>query len=234
MLYVITEKQRREYDTYFGKGKCKVLYKGADFSNGIALKDSSDDIVKFVYTGNIGAGRWKILAEIANQLRQINQHKLRAQLFIYTGTSISEKMRRSLDIPGCSSLMGSVPSNIIPKIQSEADVLVYTEPFEKQFRYKARLSFSTKIVDYLASSRCILAVGWRGCGGIDYLIKNDAAQVVTDISELGTKVQQLIESEQLRNQIAMRAYDCGKHNHQIEKIHEELYSDIVSVINNDK
>jgi spore maturation protein CgeB len=86
----------------------------------------------------------------------------------------------------------------------------------------------------LASSRCILAVGWRGCGGIDYLIKNDAAQVVTDISELGTKVQQLIESEQLRNQIAMRAYDCGKHNHQIEKIHEELYSDIVSVINNDK
>lgn len=229
-LYVITEKQRVEYDGYFGQGKCKVLYKGADFSKEVCLKQSSDSVLSLVYTGNIGMGRWKILASIAKELQFINRNGQKAELKIYSATAISPEMDRKLNLVGTSKLMGKVPGSMIPKIQSDADILVYTEPFEKSERYKARLSFSTKIVDYLSSGRCILAAGWKECGGIDYLIRNNAAQVVTDLSQMRQAIEAVIASEKLRNEIASRAYECGRKYHQIERIRDGLYRDIIATL----
>ena len=54
---------------------------------------------------------------------------------------------------------GPVPASDVERIQSDSDVLVHVESLSKFESLEVRLSFSTKIVDYLMRKKCILAVG---------------------------------------------------------------------------
>lgn len=224
LLYVITERQRQEYDEIFGKGKCKVLFKGGDFSHQPDYRIHHP--LRLVYTGNIGLGRWKTLAKIAAVVENINREGEKAELFIFSATPVTNKMLRQLNRAGASHFMGAVPSNEVPSIQNGADILVHVESFELSERYKARLSFSTKIVDYLAAGRCILAVGWEQTGGIEYLRDNDAAITVTNIYDIQSALETLLSNTNLISEYAHKAFDCGRRNHQIMTIRGRLYEEL--------
>lgn len=228
LLYVITERQRQEYDEIFGKGKCKVLFKGGDFTNQPDYQIHHP--LRLVYTGNIGLGRWKTLAQVATALETINQQETKAELFIYSATPVSQKMLRQLNRAGASRFMGAVPSSEVSSIQNEADILVHVESFELSERYKARLSFSTKIVDYLAAGRCILAIGWEHTGGIEYLRNNDAAVTVTDLQKLMPGIKKMIDEPSTIKEYAQKAFECGRRNHQIEFVRDSLYNDLKGIV----
>ena len=227
ILYTITEKQKKEYNQIFGD-KCKVLYKGGDFDKPQPSYTANTPL-KFTYTGNLGAGRWKTLATIAHCLKEINKTEEKAHLYIYSQTALSSKALSSLNIPGVSSFMGSISSSKVKPIQLDSDILIHVESFELKERYKARLSFSTKIVDYMESGRCILAVGWEQTGGIEYLKQYNAAMIVTDLSQLHDSIEKLIDNPQIRQKYAHNAYQCGIKNHRYEKIHSELYNDLITI-----
>lgn len=76
----------------------------------------------------------------------------------------------------------SVPTDKVSDVQRQADILVYAESFDKSRRSLVRQSFSTKIVDYLNSSRSIFAVGLNDVASIDYFIKNNSAVVCLIVS----------------------------------------------------
>ena len=76
-----------------------------------------------------------------------------------------------------------------------------------------RQSFSTKIVDYLNSSRPIFAVGLNDVASIDYFIKNNSAVVSESEKQIVEKLKPLIESEELRLSYGKKAYECRKKNH---------------------
>ncbi len=116
---------------------------------------------------------------------------------VYTATPISNEMRKSLDIKGACSLMKPVPVSQVAEIQRQSDIVVHVEPFALSERYKARLSFSTKIVDYLQSGRCILAIGWEETGGIEYLRNMDAAITITEPSTIKSKLLEIKMIHQL-------------------------------------
>lgn len=231
LLYVITETQRKEYDGYFGKGKCKILYKGGNFERIIPDVSVHKPLI-FLYTGNLGAGRWETLARIAAGVNKVNSGGVKAKLEIYSATSLSNKIISRLNIPGSSEFKGAVVSSAIKPLQRNADVLIHVEPFKKTERYKARLSFSTKIVDYMEAAKCILAVGWKETGGIEYLMANNAACCITNPHEIDTVLEQLVQDAGLRQRYAINAYECGCRNHNLNEIHAELYKDLHSVINN--
>ena len=230
LLDVITETQRKEYDRYFGKGKCKVLYKGGDFSHPIP-KMMTNHPIRFLYTGNLGAGRWETLAQIAKEIHKLNANGRKAQLEIYSATSLSPAILSQLDIPDSSEFKGRVSAIEIKPLQQKADVLIHVEPFKKTERYKARLSFSTKIVDYMEAGKCILAVGWKETGGIEYLATNNAACCITDPAEIGQTLSQLVEKKELRQQYAINAYELGRKNHNLPDIHTCLYRNLNETAN---
>ncbi len=225
-LYVITETQRREYNAIFSH-KCKVLYKGGDFSE-YTPKQVDINNINLTYTGNLGCGRWKVLAEIGQALDPQSQN-----LHIYSGTGLSKSQLRKLTAFPAVHFHGSVPAREIPAIQSQADILIHVESFQLAHRYKARLSFSTKIVDYLASSRCILAAGWEETGGIEYLSDHDAAVTITDEKEIKNTVKELVNNPARINEYARKAFECGRRNHQLDHIRDGLQKDIEKTCTNE-
>lgn len=229
ILYTITETQKKEYNAIFGN-KCKVLYKGGNFEDFFHKKTILNNTIKLVYTGNLGNSRWKTLARIGEALQTSNNNGIKAQMYIYSQTPLSAFALKKLQIENTVYFMGAIPASKVKDVQRDADILVHVESFELSERSSARLSFSTKIVDYLESGRCILAVGWKKTGAIEYLVQNDAAIVITDVSQIYSKVSNLINNKKTIFDYAVKGFELGKKNHQIEKIRNSLYDDLVSVV----
>lgn len=231
ILYTITKTQQDEYNAIFGD-KCKILFKGGDFDNYSHKKNSLSNPIKLVYTGNLGGGRWRTLAKIADALQVINKDGLKAQLEIYSQTPLLSSAKKRLEIEDTSFFKGGIPAAQVKYVQRDADILIHVESFRLSERYSARLSFSTKIVDYLEAGRCILAVGWERTGGIMYLKENDAAIVITNNQDIYSKVNKLINDKELILKYGNKGFDCGKKNHQFENIRMALYTDLIKVVYN--
>ena len=231
-MYVISEIQKQEYEQEFGR-ELKVLTKGADFVTAPIKNDINNGIIHIVYTGNIGVGRWKTLALIAQALKRVNNEKTLIDLKIYTATPMTEEMRKKLLIEGSSYLMGSVASKEITEIQNKSDILLHVESFASKDKHAVRQSFSTKIVDYLHQAKCILAVGPADVASMDYLIKNDAALTATNEAEIEEVLRKVIDNKNLLTEYGKKAWECGKRNHQIDKIQNMLYNDFEDLLNKD-
>ena len=228
-FYVISDIQKQDYECIFRK-PCSILTKGADFFGDMPVKDADNDILQLVYTGNVSANRWKSLAIIVDALQRLNKKKVVAQLRIYTGTPLTAMMEKALNKEGSSFVMGSVAANDIVEIQKQADILVHVEAFEPKYKFAVRQSFSTKIVDYLHQAKCIFAVGPADVASIDYLIKNDAAIVACDKVQVEQKLRKLFANPQLLIEYGEKAWECGKRNHQIDKIQSKLYHDFEELL----
>lgn len=227
-IYTITEPMAREYSEYFHK-ECKLLYKAYDFGGAADLKESVSDPIKIIYMGNTGLGRWKVLAEIVKALEEINAYEKKAQLYIYTMTPLSEKARNLLDVPGISQLMKPVDDDQVLPTMRSADILLHVEPTDEKERLFFRLSFSTKIVDYLYSARCIFAVGGE-TAAMQYLKNNDAAIVTVDNKQITGELSRLTDDPNLIIQYGKKAWDCGVRNHQRTTIQGNIYNDFKKLV----
>lgn len=224
-FYVISDIQKKDYEEIFHK-ECTVLTKGADFWEEPQLKREYGNPLQLVFTGNIGTNRWKSLALIASALKKINADGTKAELRIYTGTPLTAEMEKALNIDGSSYIMGSVSSSKIPKIQSDADILVHVEALDNVNRFLVKQSFSTKIVDYLKATRPILAVGPYDVASIDHLIKNDCAIIAETEKELIDKLDDVINNPDKLTETALRGYECGKKHHDKATLNKMIENDL--------
>lgn len=222
-MYTISSLQKDEYTRTFKKDGT-VLYKGYSFEEKAQIKAPTKPL-KMVFTGNISSGRWKTLSEIGKALQKLNESVLQIQLFLYTSTPMTNKMKKALDFSESVVLMGSVPAREVPAIQAAADVLVHVESFSLKDLLQVRLSFSTKLVDYFLAGKCIFAVGPKEVSSMDYLTREDAALCVTERQGILAALKSITEDPQMISAYAQKAWECGRRNHQIEKIQRELQKD---------
>ena len=229
LFYVISNVQKVDYSRAF-KIECKLLTKSADFSGEPSIKGSYNKPAQLVYTGNIGLNRWKSLAHIANVLEKINSDGIKAQLKIYTGNTVTKEMSYALNKGESSLIMGNVASDKVNEIQQNADMLVHVEALDLRNKLTVRQSFSTKIVDYLATARPILAFGPKDVASIDHFVKNDCAIVADSEDELLAKLTDIINNETKLNEIAAKAYECGSKFHNKCDIDTMIKSDMIQLI----
>ncbi len=227
-VLVIAPKQKEEYDRLF-KTDCGILTKGIDFSVIPYEEKNINSPIKLVYTGKLIIGRWKSLAAIAEALGTINRNETRAELDIYTTDTLTEEQKAALNRNGCS-VKGALALNEVQKVQREADVLIFVESLEPQFKNAARLSFSTKITDYLKNGKCIFAIGDRGIAPIDYFNRYDAAITASTYEEIGQQLTRLIDHPAQITKYSKKAYECGKEHHSIEKMDEVLRNAICNCV----
>jgi len=231
LLYVISDIQKREYEKIFNK-ECKVLTKCADFSASAPVKNEYNEPLKLVYTGNLGAGRWKSISLISQAVEKVNDEKKLLSFDIYSATPLTEKMKKSFSHNG-TSFKGAVSSSEIPLIQGDADILVHAEGLDLKSRLQVHQSFSTKIVDYLKTARTILAVGTGDEASIDYLIKNECAVVCENYNDIYYNLLELISDKKLLDDFSLAAYYRGQFNHSSEKMKSMLLNDMKRICNND-
>ncbi len=226
-IMVISPKQKEEYDRVF-KTDSVVLTKGIDFSNISFEPKPLNSPIKMVYTGKLIIGRWLSLSKIAEVLGEINEKENKIELDIYTTDILTDEQQKLLNRNGCQ-VKGSLTLSEVQKVQKEADVLVFVESLEKKYKYTARLSFSTKITDYLKNGKCIFAIGDEDIAPIDYFKRYDSAVTATTYDEIEEKLNMLVSSPQIITDYAQRGFLCGKQNHD-KKVMDKLLIDTITEV----
>ena len=227
-VMVISPKQKEEYDRLFDIDSV-ILTKGVDFSLYPFVAKEIGEPIKMVYTGKLIIGRWKSLAAIAEVLGDINKDSRKLELDIYTTDVLTEEQDKLLNRNG-ALVKGALTLSEVQAVQKDADILVFVESLEKKYRSAARLSFSTKITDYLKSGKCIFAIGGDDIAPIDYFKRYDSAVTATSYDEIAEKLRGIMSNPGLISEYAKKAYDCGKKNHEKIKTDEILRSTIKEVM----
>lgn len=222
-LFTMTEEQANEYMPILGVSM-PILKKGGDFSMTCPVKTTVSSPIKMVYGGNIIYNRYKTLNAIMKALQRINKDEIKIQMFIYTQNPITLETRRLLHDGRNSFLMGKVSSDELAEVYQKSDIALHVESFERKQRLLTRLSFSTKIIDLLHSGCCILAICWKESSPYKYLQKEDAAICISDVNLIEETLDQVISNPNEILKYAQKAWDCGKRNHDIKKVQEELRS----------
>ena len=184
--------------------------------------------IKAVYTGNLMIGRDKTLARIIKAAEEINRDEKKIQFDIYSKTVLSDEIKNALNCQYCQ-LHDPIPQNEVLEIQRKSDMLLFVEDIDGNDSKIARLSFSTKITDYLSSGKCVFAVGCKDTAPMQYFIKNDAAVIATNDNEIKEKLEMLANNPDLLVQYAEKSCKAGIENHSEEKIFEKFDGVIKSV-----
>lgn len=226
-VFVSSLKMKKEYDKIFGIDSTFIT-KSFDAKTLRTNVDKIHKPVRLVYLGNILIGRLDSLIYIAECMKEINKNGQKLQLSIYTNDVIPKEKKKRLLIDNGVKILLPVTYDRVPKIIAENDVQVFVESMDGKKMSIARLSFSTKIIDYIQSGKCILAVGPKDVAPIEYFKNEDAALVATTKEELMLMLLQLTDEFVIR-QYAEKAIACGKRNHDREMMHKRIYSIIRSV-----
>lgn len=219
-MFVINATEARETDEIFGT-KSVVLTKAINFDNIKFYPKIVNRPIRMVYAGKLVIGRASSLIEISKALSIINTSEIKVELFIYSQDQISKEMEEVLNANG-SHFCGCINSSEVQRVLDESDIVVFVESLEKEYRYAARLSFSTKLTDYFRSGRCIFAIGDKSIAPIEYLRDNDAAIIATTYSEIYDNLIKIVERPQIITEYGKKAFDCGKRNHD-ERIIKKIF-----------
>lgn len=215
-MFVIIDKEKKDTDSRFGTNSV-ILTKAIDFTGREYKQKIINETLKFVYTGSLAIGRGESLAIVADVLNKLNGQGLKAELNIYSQTTPTKTLLTHIN-NGCSHFYGVVSHQEIDGILQEADVVIFAEALEGKQRYIAKLSFSTKITDYLASGKCILAIGDKEIAPIDYFKNNDSAIIATNSNEIESCLVRMLNNHELVLEYGKKAFECARRNHDLEKM----------------
>ena len=168
----------------------------------------------FLYTGNIGVGRWDSLMLLGRVLMKYRN----SELSVYTANSLSPKQLSEVEKIPSIRLYKPVPNNEVVQLQRHADYLVFVESFDESESDRVKYSFSTKITDYLESGKCILALGNEKVSAIQYFEKNRSAIVIKKPAEIEKILYDYSNQPQKLTEIATSALQCALSNHSPQKI----------------
>lgn len=223
-FWAITPKTKEEFDA-FANLNCKIVTKPLnEMHSEIIIPYMQQGPIRMLYTGNLAIGRLDTLKCLSEALDLINKEQVKIIVDVYTNAVLTEVDMKlfSKNI----SFHKPVSVTQVVELQKQADVLLFMEDIVGNNSKKARLSFSTKITDYLSAAKCILAIGPEDIAPMEYLKNEDAAICVNDKAQIEGALKMLISSPLIIDGYAEKALSCGQKNHSKEKIINVVESSI--------
>ncbi len=228
ILYVISDIQKEECEKVFTP-PCKILTKCADFPEREFSSQINQGEIKLLYGGNIGSGRWKSLALIADAVAKLKAEGFPVRFDIYSGTPYTRAMKKALTKAG-SYLHEPIAYAQLLERQQNADILVHAEGLSLKSRLEVHQSFSTKLVDYFEMGKCIFAVGTEDVASINHLMKHNAAVVAQNKAEIYGNLKHLLNNPQEILLCGENAYACGAKCHNKKVMQKELMEDLSALL----
>lgn len=219
-MFVIVDKEKEDTDNRFGTDSV-ILTKSIDFTGKSYQHRKPNKPLKFVYTGSMVIGRDKTLAVVADAINKANENGVKAEMYIYSQTEPSDEIRSHIDC-GAAHFCGSVPHQEVKRIQEEADVVVFAESLEGKEANAAKLSFSTKITDYISNGKCVLAIGKDYIAPIDYFQRNDSALIAHSAEEIKARVEEIVANPMITDEYGEKAFNCAVRNHEKNMMNERF------------
>lgn len=227
VVLTISPKMKREFDSIF-KVDSTIVTKGIDYSNIDYSRTVVHTPIRLLYMGQIIYGRDYTLSSVIKALDEINANGPRIVLNVYTKNLIPKHLKKVVAESKSVDLKEAVPYSKVPQVISENDVLLFMESLDPRYNRDARLSFSTKITDYMASNRCIFAVGPEDCAPLEYFRDNNCAIIAQDQEQIKDGLQKLLSVETINN-YSFNAYNVGRANHDKRIILTRLYNVIKEI-----
>ena len=210
-FWAISQKTKKEADCFFGID-CEVLPKPAERNILMDLesKQSITMPIKMMYAGNLMIGRMDTIRVIAEVFSKINRDEIKICLDIYTTTEIPLDLQNY----GYGLIFHkSIPQNEVLRLQQQSDILLFVEDIIGQDRKVARLSFSTKIPDYLSSGKCVFAVGDDDTAPMEYFRNEKIAICAGNFDEIYTQINRIVNQPNILKKYGKAAYECAIRNH---------------------
>lgn len=218
--FTFSQEQANEYRVEYGI-ETSTLLKCGDFDENYIPKNIGSPI-RLVYAGRLYCNRWKTLSEIGKALQVINRNGVRMVLDVYTQDQMTKEQVTSLSEDKFIYIKGSVTPAELKEIYKKADIALHVESLDTHYRMITRFSFSTKIIDLMASSCAIFAICWEHHAGYQYLLENDAAFCCPSYQKILPLLQRICDTPSLITEYQRKAYECGRKNHSREKIQGQL------------
>lgn len=205
-FYITEYMEQRYQEKYPHPGKSCACYTPSEMS---PLPDKSGTPFRLVYCGNLGVGRIAPLCDVARVLAEADSA---ATLDIY-GKFVSAEDENALCAFSNVRYFGVVPYEEIPRIMSEANMLLHCENSDRLVNL--RYAFSTKIADSLASGRPFLVYASREYPFVQYLEKHQAAHIAGDETELAEVLIECLGNQAMLNTYISTAVQLAESCHSI-------------------
>ncbi|MCR4792063.1 MAG: hypothetical protein K5871_04895 [Lachnospiraceae bacterium] len=208
-FFTICNRMKKSYLEEFGVdsellfNRCQSLYD----DKLMPAKEKDEEIV-FMYAGSLYYGRGDILiclAEILGEINSSTSARKKGKLYVYTNAIPEDEFINLLEKTGAGYYGGKLNYEQLRTKLNLCDYPVFVESFDDKEVEKVRLSFSTKIPEYMSLRKTILAIGPEEIGSMD-CIKN-AAVCVYDLSRLREVCERMLEDEYDKQVYAQKAWE---------------------------
>lgn len=230
-FFAISPFTKKEADEFFDID-CHLLTKPL-LSEPVTQKFNGSYPLKMLYTGSLIIGRDRSLQRLSDALKKINKGQCLVEVDIYTQTALSDDVLANIQNEYCHIHKPITQEEALQK-QNEADILLFLEDIDGKDANIARLSFSTKITDYLSTGKCIFAIGNKGTAPMQYFVENDAAVVCGNDVEIASNLEKLCNDWAMIDEYAQKATFSAKNNHNPEHILKVFNEVVSSAINKKK
>lgn len=201
-FFTISEKMRETYLELFGKDS-HIICNIPESMKRDDIKGNSENI-ELIYAGSLYYGREDTISMLVDVLSEYNKSNAKkAKLSIYCNSKPDDDVLRKVCKDTVSHYRGSLSKDELITELNLADILVFAESFQKSEIEKVRLSFSTKIPEYLSIGKPVLALGPSGIGSMDFL--EEVAECVNDPENMKEKVFLLLDSDSHKAELGKRS-----------------------------
>lgn len=182
-LAAISPLMAQEYSSRYGK-EWSWFTTGIDPDVYDPLPRRPDGILRLVYSGNLGLERWRTLRTLALALQSLNSDELPIRLAIYGPENQLREHGTALNISPVVELRGWAQPDKLPQIFHDSDILVHVESCDTKKGDYTRLSFSTKLSQYMMANRGILMVGSAEAGSLRMVSRVGAGFTTNEVDPL--------------------------------------------------
>lgn len=191
--------------------------------------------ISILYSGRIGIGITDSLYEIASAIDLMNNTELNIKLYIQTPAENTDILNR-LQSYKCIVINPFAAYEQLPKIFSDADILLLANDFSKSAMDYLRYSMPTKASEFMISGTPILIYAPSGAAVTTFFIKNECGYCVSQQNpdEIIKRIQYLISNEEYRKKISFNAVSLAKDKFSTEKVRKEFQGLLINLIQKQK
>lgn len=212
-----------EYSHMFGRS----FYPQFKTCSNISLPNRKDysNKISIVYAGNLLYGRDKILVDIIGVLDNfVSESDTSFCLHIYSATFVDEKVMKILNNGKTSVFEGARPYTEICEILNKCDLSLFLESFDTENVRQTRLSFSTKIIDYMQASSALLSYGPEDLASVKYISDSGIAFCASTKDSLSEVLSNIRNHPSLLYSMACKKFEFAQANHTKPMLLERMKS----------
>lgn len=206
-IVTIGPKMSNVYSKRFNK-KCIELMNSVQVNSTFAPQPSNE-IFTISYVGNLHSNRWKPILKLANH---IDSNNLNLTIKIYTGSVLRKKVLKCFNNTKSIELCGKVDPSEVAVVLEKSDALLFVESFDKKSVASTMYSLSTKIPEYLNSSRPVLAFGPMKVSSLEYLKENNLAIVCDSEKNILDSIKKIVNYQDWYDYVHIHSFVDENHN----------------------